>query len=416
MVATDERQLAALNRLVAEIAPSNQFYRRKLTNAAGLNGFTSLADYRERMPFTTKSELTRDQAENPPYGSTLTYPLSSYTRYHQTSGTGGSPLIWLDTPQSWQWLVDNWKTVWQKAGAQPGDTALFAFSFGPFLGFWSGFEAIVQLGLRAIPAGGLSSSERLRFIMARRPRFLCCTPTYALRLTEVARNDSIDLGNSGVERIVVGGEPGGSVPEIRARIEQSWTTAKVFDHHGMTEVGPVSYTIPGDTNVLRIIHPSYFCEILKPGTNEPVANGELGEFVVTTLGRTACPLLRYRTGDLVKPIMVSDEGPPEIALAGGVLGRADDMVIVRGVNLYPSAVEAVIRSVNGVREYQVEIDKRRTLPEVIIRFETADGSDPSSELSKQLRATFQMRFDVQKVANGTLPVFEMKARRWKILS
>src|SRR4051812_31852592 len=125
MVATEERQLAALNRLVAEIAPTNQFYRRKLTEAGGLDGFSSLASYRERMPFTTKSELTRDQTEHPPYGSTLTYPVSSYTRYHQTSGTGGRPLIWLDTPQSWQWLVDNWKIVWQKAGARPGDSALF---------------------------------------------------------------------------------------------------------------------------------------------------------------------------------------------------------------------------------------------------------------------------------------------------
>ena len=416
MVATEERQLAALNQLVAEIAPTNRFYRRKLTEAGGLEGFASLAEYRARMPFTAKSELTRDQADNPPYGSTLTYPLERYTRYHQTSGTGGRPLIWLDTPESWQWVVENWKIVWQKSGARPGDTALFAFSFGPFLGFWAGFDAIVQSGVRVIPAGGLSSSERLRFIMARRPRFLCCTPTYALRLAEVARADGIDLGQSGVERIVVGGEPGGSVPEIRARIEQAWTTAKVFDHHGMTEVGPMSYAIPGDTTLLRLIHPSYLCEVLQPGTNEPVANGEMGEFVVTTLGRAACPLLRYRTGDLVKPIVVSDEGEPEIAFDGGVLGRADDMVIVRGVNLYPSAVEAVIRSIHGVREYQVEIDKRRTLPEVIIRFEAIDGTEPAAELGKQLRATFQMRFDVQRVPNGTLPVFEMKARRWKILT
>lgn len=416
MVATEERQLAALNRLIAEIAPTNSFYRRKLAAADGLGGFASLADFRARLPFTTKPELTQDQAEHPPYGSTLTYPVENYTRYHQTSGTGGRPLIWLDTPQSWQWLVDNWKIVWVEAGARAGDTALFAFSFGPFLGFWSGFEAITQLGVRAIPAGGLSSSERLRFIMARRPRFLCCTPTYALRLAEVARADGIDLGASGVERIVVGGEPGGSVPEIRARIEQSWKTAKVFDHHGMTEVGPISYTVPGDTTLLRLIHPSYLCEVLQPGTNEPVAPGEMGEFVVTTLGRSACPLLRYRTGDLVRPIVVSDEGGPEIALDGGVLGRADDMVIVRGVNLYPSAVEAVVRAVHGVREFQVEIDKRRTLPEVIVRFEAIDGTDPAIELGKQLRATFQMRFDVQRVAAGTLPVFEMKARRWKILS
>jgi phenylacetate-CoA ligase len=232
----------------------------------------------------------------------------------------------------------------------------------------------------------------------------------------VARKDAIDLRTSGVEGIIVGGEPGGSVPEIRGRIEESWG-AHVFDHHGMTEVGPVSYSLRDEPTLLRLLHPAYFCEVLKPGANEPVPLGERGELVLTTLGRAACPLLRYRTGDLVKPVLVPGGGPPEIALEGGVLGRADDMVIVRGVNLYPSAVEAVIRSVNGVREYQVEVDKRHTLPEVTVRFEASDESrDPTAELATHLRATFQMRFEVQKVADGTLPVFEMKARRWKILA
>src|SRR5688572_4303469 len=205
MAATADRQLAALNALIAEIAATNQFYRRKLTDADGLGGFATLADYCARMPFTTKDELARDQLASPPYGSTLTFPQAAYTRFHQTSGTGGKPLIWLDTPESWQWVLDNWKVVWQKAGAARGDAAFFAFSFGPFLGFWAAFDSAVQLGLRAIPAGGLSSSERLRFLLAQRPRFLCCTPTYALRLAEVAAQESLDLRHSGVERIMVAG-------------------------------------------------------------------------------------------------------------------------------------------------------------------------------------------------------------------
>ncbi|MDO8543407.1 MAG: AMP-binding protein [Opitutaceae bacterium] len=411
----EQQQLAALNRLIAGIAATNVFYRRKLEAAGGLGGFESLAAFRERMPFTTKPELARDQLENPPFGSTLTYPHKTYTRYHQTSGTGGRPLAWLDTTESWQWVLDNWKVVWQKAGAGPGDAAFFAFSFGPFLGFWAAFDSAVQLGLRAIPAGGLSSLERLRFLIARRPRHLCCTPTYALRLAEVARAEAIDLRDSGVQRILVAGEPGGSVPEIRARIEQSWPGARVVDHHGMTEIGPVSYGVPEQPTLLRLMHHSYLCEVLKPDGNERVAAGETGELVLTTLGRTACPLVRYRTGDLVRPVPVSQADPADFALEGGVLGRVDDMVIVRGVNLYPSAVEAVVRGVSGVREYQVEIDKRRTLPEVTVRFEAVDHRDPSHELAKQLRATFQMRIEVEKVSPGTLPVFEMKARRWKIL-
>jgi len=416
MTPAEAQQLATLNGLIAEIAPTNRFYRPKLAEAGGLSGFDSLAEFCARMPFTTKDALVRDQLENPPYGSTLTYPLESYTRYHQTSGTGGKPLIWLDNPESWQWVLNNWKCVWQQAGAVRGDAAFFAFSFGPFLGFWAAFDSAVQLGIRAIPAGGLSSVERLRFLLARRPRLLCCTPTYALRLAEVARMESIDLRESGVERILVAGEPGGSIPEVRARIEQSWPGARVVDHHGMTEIGPVSYGVPEEPSVLRLMHPAYLCEVLKPGTSEPVARGESGELVLTTLGRAACPLLRYRTGDLVKPVALPGEDPAAFALEGGVLGRVDDMVIVRGVNLYPSALDAAVRSVAGVREYQVEIDKRSTLPEVTVRFEANDDRDPSQELAKHLRATFQMRLEVQKVPAGTLPVFEMKARRWKVLT
>ena len=416
MVALADRQLAALNALIAGIAGGNEFYRGKLAEAEGLDGFLTLDDFRARMPFTTKDELARDQLAHPPYGSTLTFPPRSYTRFHQTSGTSGRPLIWLDTTESWQWVLENWKVVWQKAGAVRGDSAFFAFSFGPFLGFWAAFDSAVQLGIRAIPAGGLSSVERIRFLLAQHPRLLCCTPTYALRLAEVARAESLDLSKSGVERIMVAGEPGGSVPAIRSRIEQSWPGARVVDHHGMTEIGPVSYGIPEEPSLLRLMHHAYLCEVLRPGTNEPVAPGDRGELVLTTLGRSACPLLRYRTGDLVRPIAVPGEDPNAFALEGGILGRVDDMVIVRGVNLYPSAMDAAVRAMAGIREYQVEIDKRGTLPEIRVRFESTDERDPTVELTKHLRATFQMRIEVEKVPPGTLPVFEMKARRWKVLT
>jgi phenylacetate-CoA ligase len=411
------QQLAALNRLVAAIAPTNRFYRAKLASAGAGEGFGSLADFRARMPFTVKAELARDQLEHPPYGSTLTYPAESYTRFHQTSGTGGRPLIWLDNAESWQWLLENWKAIYRHAGATRGDSVFFAFSFGPFLGFWTAFDSAQQLGLRTIPAGGMSSSERLRFLLAQRPRILCCTPTYALRLADVARQESLDLSRSGVDRVMVAGEPGGSVPEIRARIEQSWPGARVIDHHGMTEVGPVSYSTAEEPTRLRLMHDRYFCEVLKPGTNDPIAPGESGELVLTTLGRDACPLLRYRTGDLVRPVVPAGAPAEEFALDGGILGRVDDMVIVRGVNLYPAAVDAALRAVGGVREYQVEIDKRQTLPEVRIRFEPENaGDDPCDALRKHLRASFAVRIEVEKVAAGTLPVFEFKAKRWRILS
>lgn len=409
-------QLEALNRLIREIAPTNRFYRPRLEAAGGLAGFESLAAFRAGMPFTTKAELAQDQIEFPPYGTVLTYPISSYIRFHQTSGTSGRPLVWLDDPAGWQWVVDNWKVVWTKAGAAAGDAAFFAFSYGPFLGFWAAFDSAVQLGLRALPGGGMSTGERLRFLLHHRPRFLCCTPTYALRMAEVAAAEGLALQESGVERLLVAGEPGGSVPEVRARIERGWAGAQVLDHHGMTEVGPVSYATPEQPDLLRLMHGSYLCEVLTPGGNEPTPFGETGELVLTTLGRAGHPLLRYRTGDLVRPVVTPGAEPAEFALAGGILGRVDDMVIVRGVNLYPAAVDAAVRAVPGVREYAVEIDKRPTLPEVTIRFEAEGDADPSADLARHLRAAFQMRIEVARAPAGTLPVFEMKARRWKIMT
>ena len=184
----------------------------------------------------------------------------------------------------------------------------------------------------------------------------------------------------------------------------------------MTEVGPVSYGSVADPTRLRVMHDRYFAEVLKPGTNDPIAPGESGEFVLTTLGRAACPLLRYRTGDLVKPVALPGEEPAAFALAGGILGRVDDMVIVRGVNLYPTAMDAAVRALTGVREYQVEIDQRGTLAEIRVRFETDPGAaDLTGELAARLRAAFQIRIEVERVTAGTLPVFEFKARRWKIL-
>jgi phenylacetate-CoA ligase len=423
MGALAQQQLAALNRLVGVIALTNRFYRGKLAAAGAVSGsgdsaaFASLADFSARMPFTTKDELARDQLAHPPYGTTLTFPEKTYTRFHQTSGTSGRPIVWLDNAESWQWLLENWKTIWRSAGARAGDAVFFAFSFGPFLGFWTAFDSAQQLGLRTIAAGGMSSSERLRFLLAQRPRILCCTPTYALRLIDVARQEGIDLAQSGVECVMVAGEPGGSVPEIRARIAQGWPGAGVVDHHGMTEVGPVSHGTADQPSQLRLMHDRYFCEVLQPGTNLPAPAGATGELILTTLGRDACPLLRYRTGDLVQPVALPGEDPDAYALDGGILGRADDMVIVRGVNLYPAAVDAVVRAMGGIREYQVEIDRRAALPEVRVRFEPLTAApDLAEEFARRLRNAFQIRITVEPVPAGTLPIQEFKARRWKILS
>jgi phenylacetate-CoA ligase len=379
--------LEKINSLLAALS-TNPFYKEKLGR---LTSVSSLEEYTAKVPFTTKAELAADQKLHPPYGSNLTFPLESYHRFHQTSGTSGQPMIWLDDKTGWEWLCANWRWVWEKAGVKPGQAAFFPFSFGPFLGFWAGFESAAGLGVRAIPAGGLSSENRLRMMERLRPEILCCTPTYGLRLAEVAD----DARSLGVEKIIVAGEPGGSLPEVRSRLSEAWD-AEVIDHHGMTEVGPVTVGDISDPGRLLVRHEAYFCEVINQDEQG------IGELVLTTLGRHGSPLLRYRTGDLVQP----DE---DFALKGGIIGRVDDMVVVRGVNLYPGAVEEVVRSVEGIVEYEVLIEEANSMAEVRLR---AEGSG-ARELEGRLREVFSLRIPVEEVPAGTLERFEMKSKRWK---
>jgi phenylacetate-CoA ligase len=357
------------------------------------------------MPLTTKQQLIDDQRDNPPYGTNLTYPIENYTRYSQTSATTAQTMRWLDTPQSWQWMLDNWKQVFSAAGVAHGDRIFFAFSFGPFLGFWTAFEAASQMQCLCIPGGGMSSSARLRTIIENQATALCCTPTYALRLGQVAQEENIDLNDAAVRVIIVAGEPGGSIPATRAAIEKAWPGARVFDHHGMTEIGPVTYECADQPNCLQIIDSSYLAEVIDPTTGIPAYTGEL---ILTTLGRAASPLLRYRTGDLVTR---NSEG----ILVGGILGRADDMVLVRGVNLYPSAVDQVIHLIPGIAEYRVHVDNSQSMAQVSLTIEPIDvngAEDLQAQVIQAMRDAFNLRIDVTTAAPNELPRFEMKAMRW----
>ena len=208
---------------IARVAPlwaaavRSPFHQERFQRAGLRELPASLAEFQERVPFTRKSDLVAEQAAHPPYGRVLTEPLDQYTRCHQTSGTTGAPLRWLDTPESWEAMVQDWRLVLQAAGVVPGDRILFAFSFGPFLGFWLAFEAAQRLGALCFAGGGMSSSVRLRVLMENECTVLCCTPTYALHLPEVAHAEGLDLTATKLRRIVVAGEPGGSLPAVRAR-------------------------------------------------------------------------------------------------------------------------------------------------------------------------------------------------------
>ena len=415
--AIDADQLQKLRRLIDALVPCNRFYTTKLTEVGLDRELPSLAQFTARMPFTVKDELLADQHDEPPYGSNLTYPLERYTRFNQTSATADRPLRWLDTPESWDWMLDNWARVFAAAGVRPGDRMFFAFSFGPFLGFWTAFEAALRQQVLCIPGGGMSSAARLQAILDNHATILCCTPTYAIRLGQVAAEQNIDLGSAQVHRIIVAGEPGGSVPATRAAIERFWPKGRVFDQHGMTEVGPVTFQNPHHPDILHVMETAYLAEVIDPATRQAVDRGQTGELVLTTLGRTGSPLLRYRTADLVRQSLRGPDelGTAEMALQGGILGRNDEMVLVRGVNIYPSAVDQVVRSLEGIAEYRVEVNASGAMTELKLLIEpqpAQDGDALCARLQEAMRGTFHLRVPVSAVPTGHLPRFEMKARRW----
>jgi phenylacetate-CoA ligase len=402
------RQWARFTALAGEIFPQNPFVAARW-KAAGLRTASDLAgwdDFR-RLPLVTKADLVEDQAAHPPFGSNLTYPLDRYVRVHQTSGTTGAPLRWLDTQASWDWWARCWGFVLRGAGIGPGDRVFFPFSFGLFVGFWAGFEAARAQGALVIPGGGQDSVQRLATIQGLGVTALCCTPSYALHLAETARERGIDLGRLGVRRTVHAGEPGAGIPAVRARIEAAWG-ARSYDHAGMTEMGAYGFECRVQAG-LHINESEFIAEVVDPVTG---ASGRAGELVLTNLGRAGSPLVRYRTGDRVQ---VADEDCPcgrrFLRLEGGLLGRVDDMLVVRGVNVFPSALEGIVRRFAQVDEFQIEVYRRGALDEVRLLVEVDGSSDVPVAVGEALRVDLGIRVDVVAVPARSLPRYELKARR-----
>ena len=415
-------QAGRLGQLLASVNGSNPFYTKKLRSAGLSLGSLQFMRDLGKLPFTEKSELVADQAANPPFGTKYTEPLANYTRYCQTSSTTGSPLRWLDTNQSWQWVLECWKTVFRGARVIPGERIFFPFSFGPFLGFWSAFEAGTQIGAHCIPGGGMSSQVRLELIRSVGATVVCCTPTYALWLAEIAAQDESAVGklsDYGVRVLIVAGEPGGSIPATRERIEHAWG-ARVIDHHGLTETGPLSFECWENPGFLHLNEAEFICEVLDPASGLPVTDGTRGELVVTNLGRTASPVIRYRTRDMVvRRSGACACGRTWARLEGGILARADDMVNIRGVNVYPTSIESVVRGIPEIVEFRSTVSQPGVMRTLSIEIEiagdgNADASAITAKLVRQLRSALGLTVPVQIVQYGTLPRFEMKARRFVV--
>ncbi|MFM7057307.1 MAG: phenylacetate--CoA ligase family protein [Planctomycetota bacterium] len=412
----EQHQLQRLQELLQTIIPRNRFWTTRL-QAAGfsVSSLQNLSDL-QRLPFCTKQDLVADQDAQPPYGSNLTYPSTRYRRVHQTSGTTGRPLRWMDTQNSWDWLLSCWQQIYTLAGLNSWDRLFFPFSFGPFLGFWAAFEGGLRFGNFCISGGGMSTSLRLKALLENEATIICCTPTYALRMAEVAASEGIDLTESSVRMLIVAGEPGGAITTTRQRISDLWD-ARVIDHWGMTEAGSLAAESEDRPGGMYLLETECIVEVLRPGSGDAVSAGETGELVVTTLGRTGSPLLRYRTGDLVCCSQQPDPAGRQLRwLEGGILGRVDEMVIVRGNNVYPSSIEAVVRGIPEIAEFQIELTTVREMRELCVVIEPVEAAMTApGELLERVRTELRLRLgfavDVRVVNPGELPRFEMKSRR-----
>ena len=413
--AIEEQQLKRLRQMLQAVLPTNEFYRKKFS-AGDLSGINSLNELKDA-PFTTKADLVDDQLQHPPYGTDLTFPIEKYIRIHQTSGTTGKPLYWLDTEESWDWWAECWKVIFQAAGAHPGDRIYFAFSFGPFIGFWSGWEGARKLGALAISGGGQSTSQRVKAIIDYGTTVLVCTPTYALHIASEARKAGMDLARESAVRITIhAGEPGASIPSTKRMIEEGWG-ARCFDHPGATEVGAFGFECLSQPGAVHVNESEFIAEVVDPDSGEPTREGEKGELVITNLGRIGSPVIRYRTGDLVQPRTGACPcGRAFTLLDGGVLGRVDEMTVIRGVNVFPSAVENVLREFPEIEEFRVETFERESMRQLKLILEPSSNhsSVPGLEdkVSQRVRECIGLRPQVELVAPGTLPKFELKAKRF----
>jgi phenylacetate-CoA ligase len=403
---------------LAETLASNPFWRARFA-AVGIRDPRDVASWADfaRLPLLAKADLVADQASRPPFGENLTYPLERYVRVFQTSGTTGRPLRWLETEESWAWWTRCWGFVFRGAGLGPGDRIFFPFSFGLFVGFWAGFEGARGIGAMAIPGGGQDTRMRLHAMRELGATAVACTPSYALHLAEVGASEGLAAATLGIRTTVHAGEPGAGIPAVRRRLEALWG-ARAYDHAGMTEVGAFGFECAEQAG-LHVNELEFVAEVLDPDSGRPVDPGEVGELTLTNLGRWGAPVFRYRSGDRVRlATRPCPCGRTFARLEGGILGRVDDMLIVRGVNVFPSALEGIVRRFVHVDEFQIEVFRRGELDEVRLLLEIdgrAHGQDAVertvASVLDAVRHEIGIRVEAGAVPAGSLPRYELKARR-----
>lgn len=383
---------------------TNDFQRARLGDAR-----VRSADELRTLPFMCKDTLLNDQTVNPPFGTNLTYPLARYTHLHLTSGTVGEQLRVPQTAADWAASSACFARMLTAAGITDVDRVALPFSFGPYLQFWAAAAGVAEIGALSLPLGGIDGRERLRMMAELGATAIICTPSYALTLIEVASGAGLEAAFDAVHTVICQGEPGASIRAARERIESAWG-ARVLDHAGSTEVGVFTYPCV-EGGGLHVNESAFICEVIDPRTGQCVGPGGQGEMVLTSLRRSGYPVIRYRGGDVVDVGADCPGGHRDIWLPHGIVGRTDDMVVIRGRNVFPSVIEGVLREVGVLGGYRIRFyTEPLERDEVRVLVETTDPK-LVAVIEETIFHRLALRVRVVPVMPGTLVEGRPKTRR-----
>lgn len=410
---------------IAKWAYDNSKFHKALYDDAGLRpeDIRSMEDV-NRVPKVEKSMMRPIQRKDPfPYGDALCVPLDEVTEFRQTSGTTGNPIYQPDTWRDWEWWSECWSTLLWAQGYRPHDRVFIPFGYNIFVAFWAGHYACEKIGCETVPGGVLDTKARILKIEELKPTAMMATPTYVLGMADTARDKmGIDPAALGIKRITCAGEPGALIPATKKRMEESWN-AKVFDHAGATEIGAWGFECEAQPGALHINEAMFLAQVEDLETGQLVTEpGRRGKLVITALDRIAQPCVRFDSKDIVE---FSDRqcecGRTYRLVKGGVIGRADDITKVKGVLLAPSAIEDVVRSIQGFSdEYEVVVEKKGDVDHISLKVELTEeaaamAAELKTKLQTELRLKTNLGYEIQVHPYGSLPRYEVKAKRFKDL-
>jgi phenylacetate-CoA ligase len=371
-----------------------------------------------RVPFCSKRELLADQAAHPPFGSYLGAEPHRLVRFTMTSGTTGTPLRRVFSARDWTIACDR---LGRHAHVGPGDVVMMLGPIDGLMGPSASFESATRAGACVVLAGLYDSRTKARLIRDLRPAAVHGSPSYLLHLVDVARAVGVDLTSAGIRTVVSSGEPGAAVAATRQRLTDGWG-AFVRDGYGLTELFPLGGGCRHST-ALHIASDLVITEIVDAESGESLPCGQPGEVVYTNIAGDTQPLLRYRTGDVAR---LAAEGACACGFTGSRLeraieGRVDDMIWLRGMNVFPSAIEAVVREFAELAdEYEIEVRESATLPALTVRAERRPGADPALEegLANRVReavmSAVRVSVNVELLAHGTLPRADPRAKKRRV--